>query len=173
VCHRRPAIAASSPGTKQALTSVFRPASDPRTTGRSYARVVTRKSADGGRVSPRVPKQAVEQGFSLTCATIGHDCRRPGCHRLVTSRVGRGYFRAPVKFAVASTSGDAAGFRRQLPNPADPETSSEVHQSAGHCPRGGEAPPIATRSRWYRCRAHPTASNTRFAVLQFTQDGPG
>ena len=62
-CHRRPAIAASLPGAKPALTCVFCPESDPRIAGRSYARIVTRKSDDGGPSFLQVPKVAIELGF--------------------------------------------------------------------------------------------------------------
>ena len=64
-CHRRPGIAASFPATKPALTCVFCPESDPRIAGRSYARIVTRKSDDGGRSFLQVPKVAIELGFSF------------------------------------------------------------------------------------------------------------
>jgi len=56
-------IAASLPGTKPALTCVFSPESDPRIAGRSYARIVTRKSDDGGPSFLQVPKVAIELGF--------------------------------------------------------------------------------------------------------------
>jgi hypothetical protein len=64
-CQRQPAIAASLPGSKPALTCVFCPESDPRIAGRSYARIVTRKSNDGGPSFLQVPKVAIELGFSF------------------------------------------------------------------------------------------------------------
>ena len=60
-----PAIAASLPGAKPALTCVFCPESDQRMAGRSYARVVTRKSDDGGRAFLRRRKWPLSWGFSF------------------------------------------------------------------------------------------------------------
>jgi len=64
-CQRRPGIAASLPGSKPALSCVFCSESDPRMAGRSYARIVTRKSDDGGPSFLQVPKVAIELGFSF------------------------------------------------------------------------------------------------------------
>jgi hypothetical protein len=61
-----PGIVGIFPRAKPALACVFCPTSDPRMAGPSYARVVTRKSDDGGRAFLRAPKVAVELG--LSCA---------------------------------------------------------------------------------------------------------
>ena len=62
------AIAISFSGAKPVLTCVFGPASDPRMAARSYARVVTRKSDDGGRAFRPAPKITVELAPSLRSA---------------------------------------------------------------------------------------------------------
>ena len=64
-CQRRPGIASSLRGSKPALSCVFCSESDPRMAGRSYARVVTRTSDDGGPSFLQVPKVAIELGFSF------------------------------------------------------------------------------------------------------------
>ena len=92
-CQRRPGIAVSLPGTKPALTCVFCPDPTPGWPRRVLARVVTRKSVDGGRPSRSHRRNiAVEQGFSprgarrpvmtaagLVVTDLSHlasDCRR-------------------------------------------------------------------------------------------------
>ena len=67
-CQRRPGIASSLPGSKPALSCVFCSESDPRMAGRSYARIVTRKSDDGGPSFLQVPKVAIELGFFFRSA---------------------------------------------------------------------------------------------------------
>jgi hypothetical protein len=70
-CQRRLGIAASFPGAKPALTCVFCPESDPRMAGRSYARVVTRKSDDVAAHSSGRRKWPLSWGFSF----VGQDDR--------------------------------------------------------------------------------------------------
>src|SRR5262245_22533863 len=68
LCQQRPGIFASFRAVKPALTCVFCPQRGPRMTARSSARVVTRKSDDGGRAFHPAPKIAVELEFFLCSA---------------------------------------------------------------------------------------------------------
>ena len=61
-------VAAPDPRTNTALTCKFCPASFPRMAGCNEARVVTRKSDDGGRAFLGPPKMAIELGFFFRSA---------------------------------------------------------------------------------------------------------
>jgi len=93
-------VVAPDPRANTALTCTFCPASFPRMAGCNEARVVTRKSDDGGCAFLGAPKMAIELGFfSRSAGRSGDDCCVGDCHGLVTRRValnGRGGFRAPL-----------------------------------------------------------------------------
>jgi hypothetical protein len=102
-------ITAPDPPANTGVTCAFWANSDGRKAAASSRRVVTRESGDGGRISVQVPNRAVELGFSPQ--TAGHSvtsAARVIVTEVSQSRVGRGGFRAPLRFAVSSTSGDAA-----------------------------------------------------------------
>ena len=61
-------VAAPDPRANTALTCTFCPASFPRVAGCNEARVVTRKSDDGGRAFLVAPKMAIELGFFFRSA---------------------------------------------------------------------------------------------------------
>jgi hypothetical protein len=152
-CRRRPAIAASLPATKPALTCVFCPESDARMAARSSRRVVTRTSVDGGAHPVHTPKQSVEQGFPPRGA------RRPvmTATGLVVTDVShldvgldiRGGFRGPVRFAVSSKPSRPA--RRQSVPPQvmrrynHPSRLCAASSRASHNSMPGLQP---ARSRW-------------------------
>jgi hypothetical protein len=82
-------VVAPDPRANTALTCTFCPASFPRMAGCNEARVVTRKSDDGGRAFLPAPKRAVELVFLPSQRrTTGDACCAGDCHGLVTSRVG-------------------------------------------------------------------------------------
>ena len=61
-------VAAPDPRANTALTCTFCPASFPRVAVCNEARVVTRKSDDGGRAFLGAPKMAIELGFFFRSA---------------------------------------------------------------------------------------------------------